>query len=78
MDDHVTSYAVCRRLARRAASSFYYSFHLRPRRKRGAMSAPYAFLRKTDDPADSDEPAEQRRAQLTTCCAARQKASIAD
>lgn len=55
------SYDHCRRLARRAASSFYYSFLLLPRAKRRSMYALYAFLRHTDDLGDSDEPADMRR-----------------
>jgi phytoene synthase len=58
------SYAHCRRIARRSGSSFYYSFLLLPRRKRLAMCALYAFLRRTDDVADSDLPLAERRAAL--------------
>ena len=58
------SYALCRRLARGAASSFYYSFLLLPRPQRDAMCALYAFLRKVDDIADSEMPVEERRRQL--------------
>ncbi|MGE0607533.1 MAG: phytoene/squalene synthase family protein [Pirellulales bacterium] len=48
------SYALCQQAARRASSSFYYSFLLLPRAKRRAMCALYAFLRKTDDLGDGD------------------------
>jgi 15-cis-phytoene synthase len=58
------SYSHCRRIARRSASSFYYSFLLLPRPKRMAMCALYAFLRRTDDLGDSAESAERRRAAL--------------
>lgn len=58
------SYAHCNRLARAAASSFYYSFYLLPRAKREAMCALYAFLRRTDDLGDSNEPLGARRMQL--------------
>ncbi len=48
------SYAHCRRIARRSASNFYYSFLLLPKPKRMAMCALYAFLRRTDDLGDGD------------------------
>jgi phytoene synthase len=51
-------------VTRRAASSFYYSFFLLPREQRLAMSALYAFLRKTDDLGDSYEPVAARRTAL--------------
>ena len=47
------SYAECRRLARRAASNFYYAFYLLPRPKRDALCALYAFMRLVDDVSDS-------------------------
>jgi phytoene synthase len=55
------SYAHCRQIARQSASSFYYSFMLLPKRKRMAMCALYAFLRRTDDLGDSNAPAGERR-----------------
>jgi phytoene synthase len=58
------SYAHCQRIARRSGSSFYYSFLLLPRRKRLAMCALYAYLRRTDDLADGLEPIECRRQSL--------------
>jgi phytoene synthase len=58
------SYAHCRRIARRSGSSFYYSFLLLPKRRRLAMCALYAFLRRTDDLADGPEPIESRRQSL--------------
>ncbi len=48
------SYRYCRRLARRRARNFYYSFLLLDRERRGAMCALYAFNRVCDD--ISDEP----------------------
>jgi phytoene synthase len=51
------SYLLCQRLARQAHSSFYYCFYLLPRRKRQAMYALYAFLRRADDIGD-DPPDE--------------------
>jgi len=58
------SYAHCQQIARRSASSFYYSFLLLPKPKRRAMCALYAFLRRTDDLGDSSDPVEERRAAL--------------
>ncbi len=64
MNDVLTaSYAHCRRIARGSASSFYYSFLLLPKRKRMAMCALYAFLRRSDDLSDSlDSLSDRRRA----------------
>lgn len=58
------SYNHCQRLARRAASNFYFSFLLLPRAKRRAMCALYAYLRKVDDLSDQEgvDAAESRRA----------------
>ncbi len=64
MSQLTASYTYCRRLARRSASSFYYSFWLLPRPQRSAMHALYAYLRQTDDWGDSSEPLELRRAAL--------------
>src|SRR5262249_3173693 len=58
------SYAHCQKIARASASSFYYSFLLLPRSPRMSMFALYAFLRRTDDLGDSDEPIDCRRASL--------------
>ena len=58
------SYVHCRRVARRAASSFYLSFFLLPAAQRQAMCALYAFLRHTDDLADSAAPVDERRGEL--------------
>lgn len=49
------SYRVCRQEARRAASSFCWSFRLLPPDRRRAMHALYAFSRRTDDLADGDD-----------------------
>ena len=59
------SRAHCRRVARRAGSSFYPCFALLNSPKREAMEALYAFLRRTDDIADGPEPLDQRRAALS-------------
>jgi phytoene synthase len=51
-----SSLAYCRRLTRRANSSFPLAFRVLPPAKRDAMTALYAFFRATDDLAD--EPGE--------------------
>jgi 15-cis-phytoene synthase len=58
-----SSYAECRRVARAAASNFYYAFYLLPRSKRDALCALYAFMRLVDDVSDTAGViAEKRRA----------------
>ena len=51
----VMAYSVCRGITRRAAKNFYYAFQVLPRRKREALCAVYAFMRRCDD--ITDEPA---------------------
>ena len=46
------AYSVCRGIARSAAKNFYYGFMVLPRRKRNALSAVYAFMRRCDDITD--------------------------
>jgi phytoene synthase len=58
------SLAYCERLARRAASNFYYAFRLLPADQRRGMCALYAFMRVADDLADSPVPTELRRTAL--------------
>ncbi|HLB90862.1 MAG TPA: phytoene/squalene synthase family protein [Terriglobales bacterium] len=48
------AYSVCRSIARSAAKNFYYGFAVLPRRKRNALSAVYAFMRRCDDIADDN------------------------
>jgi phytoene synthase len=48
------AYSVCRSIARAAAKNFYYGFAVLPRRKRNALSAVYAFMRRCDDIADDN------------------------
>jgi phytoene synthase len=43
------SYAFCRRIARKRARNFYYSFLLLSREQKDAMCAVYAFMRYCDD-----------------------------
>jgi squalene synthase HpnC len=50
------SYDQCRRVARNAASNFYYAFYMLPRPKRDALCALYAFMRLVDDVSDSPVP----------------------
>lgn len=64
MNSLASSYDTCRRLARRSAKNFYYSFLVLPREKRRAMCALYAFSRQTDDLGDSGQPVEECRAAL--------------
>ena len=54
------SYDYCRRVARRRAKNFYYSFLLLSAQQRKAMCAIYAFMRYCDDL--SDEPGATREA----------------
>jgi len=48
------AYSVCRGIARSAAKNFYYGFAVLPPRKRNALSAVYAFMRRCDDIADDN------------------------
>jgi 15-cis-phytoene synthase len=48
------AYSVCRGIARTAAKNFYYGFVVLPRRKRNALSAVYAFMRRCDDIVDDN------------------------
>jgi phytoene synthase len=50
------SYSYCRRVARKRARNFYYSFVLLPKEQRNAICAIYAFMRYCDDLSD-DAPA---------------------
>ena len=47
------SYRHSCQIARKTAKNFYYSFLVMPREKRQAMCAIYAFMRRSDDIADS-------------------------
>ena len=48
----VMAYSVCRGITRTAAKNFYYAFLVLPRRKREALCAVYAFMRRCDDITD--------------------------
>jgi 15-cis-phytoene synthase len=62
------SYEYCRRVARKRAKNFYYSFLLLSAQQRSAMCAIYAFMRYSDDlsdePGATRGPIERWRAQL--------------
>ena len=68
------SYRHAATIARRSASNFWFSFLLLPREKRRAMNALYAFLRRTDDLGDNDQPVETRRREISEWRAALAKA----
>ena len=59
----VMAYSVCKGITRAAAKNFYYAFMVLPRRKREALCAVYAFMRRCDDIADDNTmiPAERRQ-----------------
>ena len=59
----VMAYSVCKGITRQNAKNFYYGFLVLPRRKREALCAVYAFMRRCDDIADDPKlaPHERRR-----------------
>jgi 15-cis-phytoene synthase len=48
----IMAYSVCKGITRVAARNFYYAFRVLPHRKREALCAVYAFMRRCDDIAD--------------------------
>jgi 15-cis-phytoene synthase len=48
----VMAYSVCKGITRTAAKNFYYAFLVLPSRKRNALYAVYAFMRRCDDITD--------------------------
>jgi 15-cis-phytoene synthase len=57
------AYSVCRGITRSRAKNFYYGFQVLPKRKRQALCAVYAFMRRCDDFADDPEISVQDRRQ---------------
>jgi phytoene synthase len=55
------AYSVCRSIARAAAKNFYYGFAVLPHKKRNALSAVYAFMRRCDDIADDNSLSRDER-----------------
>ena len=63
----VMAYSVCKGITRSTAKNFYYAFLVLPRRKREALCAVYAFMRRCDDIADDPALAlPDRRQKLDT------------
>ena len=63
----VMAYSVCKGITRTSAKNFYYAFLVLPRRKRQALCAVYAFMRRCDDIADDPTLAlSDRRQKLDT------------
>ncbi|MGA7336668.1 MAG: phytoene/squalene synthase family protein [Candidatus Sulfotelmatobacter sp.] len=61
------AYSVCRGITRTNAKNFYYAFLVLPKRKRQALCAVYAFMRRCDDIADDPNLSlEERRFKLDT------------
>ncbi|HTC56839.1 MAG TPA: phytoene/squalene synthase family protein [Candidatus Sulfotelmatobacter sp.] len=61
------AYSVCRGITRANAKNFYYAFLVLPKRKRQALCAVYAFMRRCDDITDdSNLSLEERRYKLDT------------
>lgn len=61
----VMAYSVCKGITRVAARNFYYAFLVLPRRKREALCAVYAFMRRCDDITDDPKLSlPERRQQL--------------
>src|SRR5580658_9781266 len=59
------AYSVCRGITRANAKNFYYAFLVLPKRKRQALCAVYAFMRRCDDIADDPNLSlEERRYKL--------------
>jgi 15-cis-phytoene synthase len=61
------AYSVCRGITRANAKNFYYAFLVLPKRKRQALCAVYAFMRRCDDIADDTTLSfDDRRQKLDT------------
>jgi len=71
----VMAYSVCKGITRTAAKNFYYAFLVLPRRKREALCAVYAFMRRCDDISDDASLSlVDRRQKLDTWLAALHRA----
>jgi phytoene synthase len=69
------AYSVCRGITRANAKNFYYAFQVLPKRKRQALCAVYAFMRRCDDITDDPTLSlEERRFKLETWLAALHRA----
>jgi 15-cis-phytoene synthase len=63
----VMAYSVCKGITRTAAKNFYYAFLVLPKRKRDALCAVYAFMRRCDDITDDPSLSlPERRQKLDT------------
>jgi len=63
----IMAYSVCKGITRQNAKNFYYGFLVLPRRKREALCAVYAFMRRCDDITDDPKLSPpERRQQLDT------------
>lgn len=71
------SFDFCRRVTRREAGNFYFSFLTLPRAKRDAMCAIYAWMRRLDDLAD-DAPSPQLARQAVEEWRAQTRAILRD
>ena len=76
------AYSVCKGITRTAAKNFYYAFLVLPRRKREALCAVYAFMRRcddiTDDPTLSLPERRQKLDSGSTRCTAPSRAHPTD
>jgi 15-cis-phytoene synthase len=72
------AYSVCRHITRSSAKNFYYAFLVLPKRKRRALCAVYAFMRRCDDIADDPTlPLAERRNRLADVLEALHRAQAA-
>ena len=55
------AYAACRAIARHEAKNFYYAFVALPMRRRNAICAIYAFMRRADDLSDDESLSREER-----------------